>query len=76
MMPQNTDTVEWYRQFWPWFIMGLPAAVVVASLITVYIAITNQDPVVDGDYYKHGLTINEKLDDPAKTQPSEAPADK
>ena len=57
----STDTVIWYRQFWPWFIFGLPAVVVVASLITVYIAVNNPDPLVDGDYYKHGLNINEQL---------------
>ncbi len=25
----------WYKQFWPWFLIALPASVVVASLITV-----------------------------------------
>ena len=58
-----TDIRPWYRQFWPWFLIALPGTVVIASLVTVYIAVNNADPVVDGNYYKHGLTINERLED-------------
>jgi hypothetical protein len=60
----NTDTTVWYRQFWPWFIFGLPAVVVVASLVTVYIAVSHQDPVIDEEYYQHGMKINERLKTP------------
>lgn len=66
----DTDTVVWYRQFWPWFLIALPGAVVISSVLYAYLAVKNQDPIVDGNYYKHGLTINEqlndKLPDPAK----------
>mgnify|MGYP001051331652 CR=1 FL=1 len=51
----------WYRQFWPWFIIALPASVVVAGLITVYIAFANRDATVDDDYYREGLAINQSL---------------
>ena len=61
-LPAQQDTVPWYRQFWPWFIIALPTVVVIASLLTVYIAVSHPDPLVDGDYYRHGLTINERLD--------------
>lgn len=71
---EHIDTIAWYRQFWPWFIFGLPAIVVIASLITVYIAVRNPDPVIDGDYYKHGLTINEQLDKADHTPPVPAKA--
>lgn len=48
----------WYRQFWPWFIMALPATAVVAGLTTVGIAVVNQDSVVKDDWYKEGKAIN------------------
>lgn len=70
----HLDTTSWYRQFWPWFLIALPGAVVVASLITVYIAVTHQDPLVDGNYYKHGLTINERLEAPATPTAAPTPA--
>lgn len=55
-----TDTIvkPWYRQFWPWFIMALPATAVVAGLSTVYIAFKYQDSVVRDDWYQDGKSIN------------------
>lgn len=54
-------TLPWYRQFWPWFIFGLPAVVVVAALITVWIAFEHADDLVDDNYYREGLAINREL---------------
>lgn len=59
----------WYRQFWPWFIMALPASAVVAGLATVAIAVKYQDSVVRDDWYKEGKAINQDFarDDRART---------
>lgn len=51
----------WYRQGWPWFLILLPASVVVAALFTLGIAIRNDDSLVSDDYYKDGLAINREL---------------
>lgn len=48
----------WYRQFWPWFLIVLPGSVVIASFITLYIAVVNSHSMVKDDYYKDGLAIN------------------
>jgi uncharacterized protein len=62
MQHVNQEDIEpWYRQFWPWFLMALPASAVVASLVTVFIAVTHQDNLVVDDYYKQGLAINQSL---------------
>lgn len=60
----------WYRQFWPWFIMALPAAAVAASLSTVAIAVINKDSLVRDDWYQDGKSINLDVarDRLAKTQ--------
>ena len=43
----------WYKQFWPWFIIALPASVVIASFFTLWLAISNPDYlVVDEDEYQ------------------------
>lgn len=55
------STTPWYRQFWPWFIMALPASAVVASFATLAIALHNPDPLVRDDWYAHGSRINETL---------------
>lgn len=58
----NSEQVEpWYKQFWPWVLIGLPMSVVIASIITVYIAISGQSDMVVDDYYKKGKGINLEL---------------
>jgi hypothetical protein len=52
----------WYREPWPWILMGLPLAAVLASIATAWIAIVNDDPLVVDNYYKEGLAINRTLD--------------
>jgi hypothetical protein len=42
----DRDTKPWYRQFWPWFIIALPASAVVASLYTVSLAVRTTDSLV------------------------------
>ncbi len=61
---QNTNLapgegVVWYKQFWPWFIIALPASAVIASFITLWLAITHPDPlVIDKDEYQR---VNSEL---------------
>lgn len=40
------DTLPWYRQFWPWFLIALPATAVIAGFYTLYIAVQSQDSLV------------------------------
>ena len=51
----------WYRERWPWILMAGPALVVVASLISAWLAIRSDDGLVIDDYYKQGLAINRTL---------------
>mgnify|MGYP001818893455 CR=1 FL=1 len=63
----------WYRQFWPWFIIALPAAVVVASFFTLWLAISNPDPlVVDEDEYRQ-LKSELKAQPVKQKEPAEEP---
>ena len=57
----ETATVQWYRQFWPWFLLALIGSVVVASLVTVAIAFVHSDNLVNDSYYRQGLAINQQL---------------
>lgn len=56
-MRQVTDSKPWYKQFWPWFVIALPATAVVAGLITVVIAVQNKPDIVRDDWYKDGMAI-------------------
>jgi len=57
-MPQPKP---WYREPWPWLLMAGPAVVVVAGLVTAYIAVVTDDGLVASDYYRQGLAINATL---------------
>ncbi len=59
---ENPEQIPpWYKQFWPWFIISLPASSVIAGIITVFIAYENADSLVVDDYYKSGLAINAQI---------------
>jgi hypothetical protein len=62
------DSTAWYRQFWPWFLIMLPASVVAASLYTMYIAYQGADDLVVDEYYKDGLAINRQLEKEQRSQ--------
>jgi hypothetical protein len=61
-LPINNEPV-WYKQFWPWFLIILPAIVVVASIATAVIAFRGADTLVADNYYKEGLAINKTVSD-------------
>lgn len=51
----------WYTHRWPWLLMLGPALVLVAGGYTAYLAVSRQDALVVGDYYKQGQAINQDL---------------
>ena len=52
---------RWYREPWPWLLMGGPFIVIIASLASAWMAVKSDDGVVAQDYYKQGLLINQRL---------------
>ena len=58
----------WYRQFWPWFIIALPASAVVAGLLTLWIAMSNPDYLVIDDEEYSRLRSSLKAE-PAPAEP-------
>lgn len=52
----------WYRQPWPWLLMLGPATVIVAGLFTAYLAVVSNDGLVEDDYYKQGLAVNQRTE--------------
>ncbi|RMD68982.1 MAG: nitrogen fixation protein FixH [Gammaproteobacteria bacterium] len=52
----------WYRQFWPWFLIALPASSVVAGFVTLWLAMRDPDGLVVDDYYREGILYNKRLE--------------
>ena len=57
---EKLDTKPWWCYGYVWLIVGGPLVVVIASFITLYLAITRPDAVID-DYYRKGMEINKTL---------------
>ena len=51
----------WWKQPWPWIVIGLLTVTVVASMYTLYIAANTTDSLVADDYTKQGKGINQRL---------------
>ena len=68
MRPPREDTLPWYKQFWPWFLISLPLSVVIASIVTINLAIRTNDGLVSDDYYKEGLAIHMDADRSARAE--------
>lgn len=67
----NGQGQPWYRQFWPWFIIALPASAVVAGLLALWIAISNPDYLVIDDEEYSRLNSSLKAEPPpAKPGPN------
>lgn len=69
--PHPTVSPPWWKYGHVWLVISGPAIVVVASFVTMYLAVTRADPVLDEDYYRKGININKTLPD---QQPGMVPA--
>jgi hypothetical protein len=56
----NSSAPAWYREPWPWLLMLGPALVIIAGVVTAYLAVVSNDGLVEDDYYKQGLTVNQR----------------
>ena len=67
------STAPWWKFGYVWLVLAGPAVVVVASFVTLYLAVTRPDPLVSQDYYRLGIDINQTLGNAASAA-SLAPA--
>lgn len=65
---------RWWHEPWMWLVVGGPAAVVLAGLVTAFLAASAPDRLVESDYYRRGVEINRTLE-PALRARNAATAD-
>ena len=61
MVEAMSEKKRWYREFWVWVLIALPASAVVGGMITLYLAVSSSDGLVVDDYYERGKAINLEL---------------
>lgn len=60
-MTDQQNAEPWWKFGHVWLVLAGPALVVVAGLVTAYIAMRAPDPVLAEDYYRRGLEMNKTL---------------
>lgn len=58
---QKMTSEPWWQNGYVWLLLAGPVLVIIASFLTLYLAVARPDPVVDPDYYNKGLHINQTL---------------
>lgn len=59
LLDSGEKITPWYKQFWPWFLLGLLfSSIIVSSTFAVLSIRTADGMVVQEDYYEHGKAIN------------------
>lgn len=61
ILNQPQSAKPWYAHRWPWLLMVGPVAVILAGILTTWIAFSTPDALVVDDYYKQGKAINMDL---------------
>jgi len=51
----------WWKYGHVWLIISGPLIVVIAGVVTAFLAFSNPDPVIDENYYENGININKTL---------------
>jgi hypothetical protein len=58
---QAKDVNPWFKEPWPWILMTGPFVVICAGIVTTWLAVVSNDGLVSDDYYKQGMTVNQRL---------------
>ncbi|MEO5672959.1 MAG: FixH family protein [Ramlibacter sp.] len=61
MKVEQPAGAPWWKYGHVWLVISGPAVVVVAGLVTAWIAVRWPDPVLAEDYYQRGVEINRTL---------------
>ncbi|MGB7184884.1 MAG: FixH family protein [Burkholderiaceae bacterium] len=57
-MTESKPPVIWYKEPWPWILMGIPFVSVVLGVVMIWLATTTNNAMVVDDYYRKGKAIN------------------
>lgn len=61
----NLSNRPWYKEPMMWLVLGLPAVVVVAGFVTLYIASSRPETLVNAPHTKIGFTVEKVVPEKA-----------
>ena len=63
----DKPAAPWWKFGHVWLVLAGPIIVVIAGFVTFWIAVKSPDPVIEEDYYRKGIEINQTLQNPEKS---------
>lgn len=63
--PTAVPNRPWYKEPMMWLVLGLPAIVVVAGFVTLYIASSRPETLVNAPHTKIGFTVEKVVPEKA-----------
>ncbi len=62
-MPQISQPLSapWWKHGYVWLVIAGPGVVIVASFVTLWLALSHPETLVATDYYRRGIEINKTL---------------
>jgi len=57
----SQPTNPWYKEFWPWMLLAVLGSSIIAGTTFLVLSITSYDGMVEDNYYKTGLAINQVI---------------
>lgn len=73
MESNSHENKKWWQYGHVWLVIALPAVVVVASFITLYLAVSRPNEIISDDTYRPGRQSDQTIEARRK-ESSEAPA--
>ena len=73
MENNSHEDKKWWQYGHVWLVIGLPAVVVVASFITLYLAVSRPNEIISDDTYRPARQSDQSIEARRK-ESSEAPA--
>lgn len=61
MTPNPKPATHWYREPFVWMLIAIPLAAVIGGFVTLGLAVSSDDGLVEDDYYRRGKEINRVL---------------
>ena len=62
MKNSNQENKKWWQFGHVWLVIGLPAVVVVASFITLYLAVSRPNEIVNEETYKSARQSDQSIE--------------
>ncbi|AEG69378.1 FixH family protein [Ralstonia solanacearum] len=65
IQPSAAQARPWWREPWPWLLMAGPFVAMIGCGVTIWLAATHPDPVVQDNVVRRGLVVEKAVSVPA-----------